>query len=596
MLKAYLSVLPKKAPPVEDERRKSSPAFHTVLCGVILFLVSYSVDPIFAETTQERILVNHLGFLPWGAKFCMLAGTSAADFQVVEQNTGRPVFTGRMLPKEGDLGQYVIGDFSALDQPGTYLIRAGEERSGEFKIAENVYQEAIRKSVRYFSIQRCGPSTTGYNAPCHVDDGRRRDTRKYQDVSGGWHDACDVRKWVDATLYGMIGLSRVAEVLRPDWDKGGLVEELRWGNRYFLKMQEPAGYVMNHIGDVFYHGDQNRWTVNIPNTWDDRLIQTGPTNPIGQFCFIMAQAAVDRLTRKADPVYADSCRQAALRCLHWCRKEKLGSSPNELGAAVAACTGLYRTLGDKKYRDLAAGYAGLLLDLQATGPIDSRDPVRGFFFSSRGSSEPFRDIYNGCWHLMGLCELVELFPDHPDAARWRSGIELYCREYLARMTERNLFGIVPYGLYTGDPGGGRRIGYYWYRWFMEIDRPWWVGINANLASAGVGLIKASRLLKDKRLIALSQRQLDWILGVNAFNSSTVIGVGRNNPAHYDVSYWFNPGTPVIPGAVMNGIGGTSWDLPDQKPGEWETCEYWTPMVCYTMWLMSELTVGKGAAD
>ncbi len=43
---------------------------------------------------------------------------------------------------------------------------------------------------------------------------------------------------------------------------------------------------------------------------------------------------------------------------------------------------------------------------------------------------------------------------------------------------------------------------------------------------------------------------------------------------------------------MNGIGGTSNDMPNQKPGEWETCEYWTPMVCYTMWLMSELTAGK----
>jgi hypothetical protein len=108
----------------------------------------------------------------------------------------------------------------------------------------------------------------------------------------------------------------------------------------------------------------------------------------------------------------------------------------------------------------------------------------------------------------------------------------------------------------------------------------------------VGLFKAARLLKDPGLAVIAQRQLDWILGVNPFNSSTVIGVGRNNPAHYDVSYWFNPGTPVIPGAVMNGIGGTSNDMPDQKPGEWETCEYWTPMVCYTMWLMSELTAGK----
>jgi len=565
-----------------------------VLCPLLLIHPDPGPALTYAAgSSPEKILANHVGFLPRGAKFCLLEGDSAVSFQVVEQKTGRTVFSGPMIPVKADLGKYLVGDFSALNEPGVFVIQAGNERSGEFRIAEDVYEEAIRKSVRYFSIQRCGPSATGYNAPCHVDDARRRDTRKYQDVSGGWHDACDVRKWVDATLYGMIGLSRAAEILQPSWDRGGIVEELRWGNRYFLKMQEPAGYVMNHIGDVFYHGDQNRWTDNIPDTPDDRLIQTNPCDPAGQFCFIMAQAAMVRLTEKSDPAYADTCRKAALRCLQWCRKENQGQDPNELGAAAAACAELYRSLGGREYRDLAADYARRLLELQVAGENNPAWPLRGFFQTARGNPEPFRDIYRGSWHLVSLCELLELFPDHPDAPRWKKAIELYCREYLAPMTARNNFGIVPYGLYTGkDPGGGRRIGYYWYRWFMEINQPWWVGINSNLASAGVGLFKAARLLKDPGLAVIAQRQLDWILGVNPFNSSTVIGVGRNNPAHYDVSYWFNPGTPVIPGAVMNGIGGTSNDMPDQKPGEWETCEYWTPMVCYTMWLMSELTAGK----
>ena len=34
--------------------------------------------------------------------------------------------------------------------------------------------------------------------------------------------------------------------------------ELRWGNRYFLAMQEPVGYVMNYRGG----NDGNRWTDN----------------------------------------------------------------------------------------------------------------------------------------------------------------------------------------------------------------------------------------------------------------------------------------------------------------------------------------------
>lgn len=162
----------------------------------------------------------------------------------------------------------------------------------------------------------------------------------------------------------------------------------------------------------------------------------------------------------------------------------------------------------------------------------------------------------------------------------------YSRDYLLAMASRSPFGIVPYGLFSRNPGGNRRIGGLWYRWFMW-DEGWWVGVNANLASAGVGLLKAAALLGDGELAALAQRQLDWILGVNPFDASTVTGVGRNQPPRM-VASEFVPPTPAIPGGVMNGIGGTRHDLPYLGPGEYHTTEYWTPMVGTTMWLVAEL--------
>ena len=121
---------------------------------------------------------------------------------------------------------------------------------------------------------------------------------------------------------------------------------------------------------------------------------------------------------------------------------------------------------------------------------------------------------------------------------------------------------------------------------------WWVGINAHLASNGIGLVRASRLLDDARLASLAQRQLDWIFGVNPFDASTITEVGGNQPKLF-VTNEFRPATPLIPGGVMNGIGGNDADAPVLLPRSYHTCEYWTPMTAYTMWLMAELSRNRG---
>ena len=166
----------------------------------------------------------------------------------------------------------------------------------------------------------------------------------------------------------------------------------------------------------------------------------------------------------------------------------------------------------------------------------------------------------------------------------------YANNYLTFMSQKNSFGIVPYGLFSKqDPGGNRKIGNYWYRYFMHPELSWWVGINANLASAGVGLMKAANVLNDPKLKAVAQKQLDWIIGRNPFNSSTIISVGYNQPIQM-VGSEFKPYTPLIPGAVMNGLGGDKDDQPYLiTRNNYQQSEYWTPMVAYTLWLMAEIS-------
>ena len=202
----------------------------------------------------------------------------------------------------------------------------------------------------------------------------------------------------------------------------------------------------------------------------------------------------------------------------------------------------------------------------------------------------YKNIWNGCLELISLCDLIQAFPQHKDNSLWKEMVSNYSKNYLSAVSKRNSFGIIPYGLYASEnPGGNRKIGEFWYRYFMQPELHWWVGINANLASAGIGMVKAARILDDQEMLAQAQRQLDWIFGVNPFNSSTMVGVGYNPPKHFPGSTFF-PLTPVIPGAVMNGLGGDHEDRPIIGDGDWQISEYWTPMVAYTLWLMAELSV------
>lgn len=558
------------------------------------------------------LLVNQVGYVPHSGKTFVTKGLRDGKFEVINLQTQKVALTGNMKPVPGDFGDYSQGDFSSLTQEGHYYIKSDTLRSYPFAISKTIYQHPMDLIIGYFSLQRCGSSTTGYLSPCHVDDGVRQDNGKHQDVSGGWHDASDLRKWVDAIIYGMVGLGKTYDLgNETDLNRTRLLDELKWGNQYFLKMQEPQGYVMNYVGgDVKKHSDSNRWTDGEigaeggelgyvkPNTGkslgdmlifgtnDDRVIRVDPVGMVGQYNFITSEAIMARITKAKDADYSKKCLQAAVKCFDWCVNSKKSANPSVIGGSIQAAIEMYKTTRLDTYKNFAVEQASILKKLQAV----NQEGVNGFFFVSAENQTPFKSkISDGCLEFISLCDLIKTFPTHKDVSVWKGMISDYANQYLLFLSQKNSFGLVPFGLYAKqDPGGNRKIGNYWYRYTMQPELNWWVGINANIASAGVGFIKAADILKDPKLKAAAQKQLDWIVGVNPFNSSTIISVGYNHPKQF-MGGEFKPSVPVIPGAVMNGLGGDKDDQPSIGTGSWQISEYWTPMVAYTIWLMAEVS-------
>ena len=578
-----------------------------------LFILFF--QPLLAQRLSRDyrvdIVVNQAGYLPQASKLCQTQGAKERSYKVVDIQTQQVVFSGLMKPVQGDFGAWSTGDFSTVTREGFYYIQADTLRSYPFQIGKSVYEKPMALIVEYFSRQRCGGSATGYLSPCHLDDGVRMDNGKHQNVTGGWHDASDLRKWVGATIYGMVGMGKIFS--RNKIQQKEILEELKWGNQYFLNMQEPQGYVMSYIGgDVQKHSDSNRWTDNetgeeggalqmvkpnagnskndmlIVGKKDDRVIRTDPLDRMGQFNFITSEALMAGITKNIDPPYSAKCLAAAIHCFDWCLKVEDLSNPGIISASIQAAIELFKTTGQEKYLIFAAKKAGDLKKLQVT---KEGDPT-GFYYHSLKEKEPYKNIWNGCLELIAICDLININPTHKDVPAWKEMVKRYAQDYLSPLAGKNSFGIVPFGLFSKiDPGGNRKIGAYWYRYFMQPEESWWVGINANLASTGIGLLKASQVLGDPHLKVLAQRQLDWILGTNPFNSSTLVGIGYQHPKHFPGSS-FLPRTPVIPGAVLNGLGGDHNDQPSIGNGDWQISEYWTPMVAYTLWLMGELREGN----
>jgi hypothetical protein len=546
---------------------------------------------------ETQIFVNHLGFTPRGAKYFVVTAPPIEEFQVIRR--GNVVFSGRLRCVSADLGTASVGDFSQVQEEGIYLIRCGQVESRAVTIYKGIYDHPLRTLFNYFPSQRCGDSTTGWHSPCHTRDGRRADTGEHIDVAGGWHQSCDLRKWTHGTSFGLLGLAQLGLRQSPRWDRGRIAEELQWGNQYFHKMVRPDGAMMAHV-------------VSPPGWVEERKIDPQNAPSIAIYNTIIGQAMTAQLFRGTDPKYARKCLEVAERMWNYITgsdysatspmarevshtwmpgffSQNYSGSALDVGDGLYAAIAMYRATGEERWLDTACQRASALVDLQVGGNV-SEDPLAACFRLGPDRSEIECAYYDGHLGPMGLCELLQLRPEHEGAEKWREAVCLIARQN-CMMAERNPWGLIPCYWYTRDPEGGRKAESGYYRYFYKHGHLL-AGLNADIAGSVLFLLRYHKITGDQRCLHIACRQLDWILGCNPFDASTVDGIGRNQPERLIGGEFFPP-TPQIPGAVMTGIVGTGKDEP-LKPGVRQPgianvdVEYNMPQTAMLMWMMLEL--------
>ncbi len=235
----------------------------------ILVIVNFIVvSHVFAENV---VRINQLGYLPKSIKVAVFLSTDKTnldEFSVHQSLTDKLVFTGKTVIKPADnwgMKSAFRLDFSKLEEPGRYYIQVGETRSREFRIDYDVYKGTADFILYYLRQQRCGFNPY-LNDSCHTHDGIIVDhptkTGHYIDVAGGWHDATDYLQYsttsINTVYQMMFAYRKFPEIYGDKFDANGMhgsngiadiLDEIKWGLEWMLKMNPAPGEMYNQIAD-----------------------------------------------------------------------------------------------------------------------------------------------------------------------------------------------------------------------------------------------------------------------------------------------------------------------------------------------------------
>jgi hypothetical protein len=540
------------------------------------------------------IALNHLGFVPKSRKVVIVRGNPEEvpkEFSIRDvAGYPQPFKETRPLQRTAtDIIDCMTGDFTDIERPGMYQISAGGEFSVPFFIRPDVWRRTLPKAFGYYKYQRCGVAVPNVHPACHLDDARRRDNGERVDTTGGWHDAGDLRKWMTATLLNGIGLLHLARNLGERWDPAGsglapILEEVRWGNTYFLKMQDKDGKVWDDVaGGVNGDNSDNHWTDNRPGTADDRYLNPAK-GMIAQAEFSTLQGMMAHAFSGTD--YGRRCAEAGARC--WAASPH-GDNTAELTWWTLAAIELWRATGKAEYAQAAVALGGRLMGLQVTTFAGEQKEFRGYWRSSESDASPFVTALHQGLPAVALLELAAAMPGHRDARRWRDAVKLLLDEYVVPMAAHSPFDIVPYGIFLGSPTRETYrplAGQLTYRYFMPVRKQlWWLGTTSHLECYSLLLAMSAPVFQQPAYRNLAFRQLEWVMGANPFGACLMTGEGMRNPFPHS-RY-----AGLIPGGIMNGIAGNTRDEPvlDTEYGmDWRTVEYWSPHNAYYLWAVSTL--------
>ena len=579
------------------------------------------------DVAPEKIAFSHAGYPAGATKTAMASGLEAREFSVIEDGTGKVVLTKQVEQKKTPLGNYQVLDFSELQTPGKYLLRAGDVSTRPFEIGQEAWRESIWKAINFMYSERCGTVIPGIHGICHMDDYSIHGDKRII-VNGGYHDAGDLSATGNTPGMAYALFSLAERLGQQDEDpelRARLIEEGKWGLRWVLKTSFGDGY--RTTGQLISY-----WTNGIIGDADDRTGQA-VNNPEWNFRVAAVEALAARLLKDSDPELAiRSLRTSELDWSYAVEGLKNAAPLSEVYGAqdelerisfgAIASVDLYKATSDRRYADEAFKLADQILASQEQTLQPWSIPMTGYFYTSPKRENLFHRFHIGQEEepIVALVHLCETFPNHADWMKWYSGIVLHSKYYqqvAAKVDEP--YNVLPAAVYKesevrllpqskdwtplraadrdayieqvhrGVPLGGE---FYLRRFPVWFD---FRGNSSVLLSESKALSAAGQLRGDLAAEDLAQQQAEWLLGRNPFSASIMYGEG------YDWTPLYSVRSGQMVGALPVGIETKEFNDAPYWPAQicWTYKEVWTQPVGEWIWLMQDLhgaAVVEGDAD
>lgn len=573
------------------------------------------------------ILINQLGYDSKGTKWAVYQGKEedgAGHFSIRSED-GTEVFAGE-AKESGTVanwkrGYYWTLDFTELSQSGTYRIYLKTNTqvviSDSFEVEEYlVTMRLINAANYYFKAQRS--SGEWLEEDKHVRFRGEREGR--MDVHGGWYDATgDYGVHLSHLSHGSVhnpqqaAFSAYAFFKAAEWlEESGNIEytmikrrmldEGCWGADFLMRLRAPSGSLirsvnrgkaLDHVRDnreisFEYHGSSTQFSQKAATADEESITDENYEVSLrsGGGTAIAALAIASRYYYPGTDYSRDEYLNAAKDAWHYlAANNERYTNDGEWNlldeyCSLLALTELYRASGEYEYLCEAGTMAERIYDR-------AREDRNGNSYLTSIGEQPFFHASDEGLAVIGLLEYakVELDGEKADKAR------LFCEKMMRGVLERtegvnNPFGYPRMLVKAGAKEEKEQF-------FFPHDTsvaPWWQGDNARILSLSAAARNTARVVSDEklaeRLNRFADNQINWIMGLNPFESCMMEGYGKNN-----VEYFFGGRYDFIncPGGICNGITSGLEDEEGieliRKPCEaiqdnWRWAEQWIPHVSW----------------